>query len=57
MEKKEPILCVKNVSKSFPGVQALKGVNLRVYPGEVHALLCQHEQGAAHLYGLTNTDL
>ena len=49
MEKKEPILCVKNVSKSFPGVQALKGVNLRVYPGEVHALLWENGAGKSTL--------
>jgi ABC-type sugar transport system ATPase subunit len=30
---------VRGVIKSFPGVRALKGVNLRVFAGEVHALM------------------
>ena len=44
MKKNEMILRVKNVTKSFPGVKALKGVNLDIYSGEVHALL--GEKGA-----------
>ena len=27
------------VSKSFPGVKALDGINLKVRPGTVHALM------------------
>ena len=34
----QPILTVRGVTKSFPGVRALKGVDLTIYPGEVHAL-------------------
>lgn len=45
MEKREPVLRVGNITKTFPGVQALKGVNLDIYPGEVHALLGENGAG------------
>ena len=31
----EAILTLRDIQKSFPGVHALKGVSLNVYPGEV----------------------
>lgn len=34
-----------NITKSFPGVQALKGVELRVKHGEVHALVGENGAG------------
>jgi ribose transport system ATP-binding protein len=36
---KPPLLEVQGISKSFPGVRALKGVNLEVRSGEVQAVL------------------
>ncbi len=33
------LLKLENITKTFPGVQALKGVNLTVNKGEVHALI------------------
>ncbi len=45
----QPILEVRGVTKSFPGVRALKGVNLRVYPGEVHALMGENGAGKSTL--------
>jgi len=45
----EPILQVRGVTKSFPGVRALKGVELRVYPGEVHALMGENGAGKSTL--------
>ncbi|MBV9490790.1 MAG: sugar ABC transporter ATP-binding protein [Verrucomicrobia bacterium] len=44
-----PVLEVHGVTKSFPGVRALKGVNLRVFPGEVHALMGENGAGKSTL--------
>lgn len=41
----EYLLEMINISKSFPGVQALKGVELRVRYGEVHALVGENGAG------------
>ena len=41
----EPILHLKNVHKRFGPVHALKGVELLVYPGEVHALIGENGAG------------
>ena len=39
MENDQYLLRMVNVEKTFPGVRALKGVNLNVKRGEVHALV------------------
>lgn len=48
MEKK-PFIELQNISKSFPGVQALKDVNLSFYPGEIHALIGENGAGKSTL--------
>ncbi|WP_066646056.1 sugar ABC transporter ATP-binding protein [Christensenella timonensis] len=43
------ILEMKNISKSFFGVQVLENVNLQVRPGEVHVLLGENGAGKSTL--------
>ncbi|MHA3725225.1 sugar ABC transporter ATP-binding protein [Leucobacter sp. HY1910] len=45
----DPILRVSGVSKGFPGVQALQGVNLDVYSGEVLVLVGENGAGKSTL--------
>ncbi|MEQ5777414.1 sugar ABC transporter ATP-binding protein [Thalassospira sp. NFXS8] len=44
-----PVLELKNVSKTFPGVKALDGVGLRLFPGQVTALIGENGAGKSTL--------
>lgn len=44
-----PVLEVRNISKAFPGVQALSNVDFKVYPHEVVALIGENGAGKSTL--------
>jgi ribose transport system ATP-binding protein len=49
VEQAEPLLLMEGISKSFPGVVALRDAALRVERGEVHALIGQNGAGKSTL--------
>ncbi len=42
-------LTIQNLQKSYSGVQALKGVNLEIRPGEIHSLVGENGAGKSTL--------
>lgn len=45
MESSQPLFALRDVSKVFPGVRALDGVHLELYPGKVTALVGENGAG------------
>src|SRR5690606_18956137 len=46
------VLEAKGVSKSFPGVQALRDVDIDLAPGEIHALIGENGAGKSTLVSI-----
>src|SRR5690606_5937209 len=47
-----PLSELKDIKKGFPGVQALDGVSLSVYPGEIHAIIGENGAGKSTLMNI-----
>ena len=45
MENRKPLFAARDITKSFSGTQALKGVDLEVYPGEIVGLVGENGAG------------
>src|ERR1700681_2887012 len=48
-EQTAPILEMRGITKTFPGLTALSGVDFSIRPGEIHALLGQNGAGKSLL--------
>ncbi|MCB0156308.1 MAG: sugar ABC transporter ATP-binding protein [Anaerolineae bacterium] len=52
-----PLIELKAIKKGFPGVQALDGVSLSVYPGEIHAIIGENGAGKSTLMNILAGEL
>ena len=41
----QPLIRARNIVKSYGGVRALRGVDIEIFPGEVHAIMGENGAG------------
>lgn len=53
----EPLVELQDIKKQFPGVLALDGVSLQIYPGEIHAVIGENGAGKSTLINILAGEL
>ena len=53
----DPVLTLRGIRKAFPGVIAVDGVDLELYPGEIHALVGENGAGKSTLSAIAFGEL
>ncbi|MEW5783955.1 MAG: ABC transporter ATP-binding protein [Bacillota bacterium] len=52
-----PIISISNLAKSFGGLQAVKKVDLKIYPGERHSIIGPNGAGKTTLFNMISGEL
>ncbi len=50
----EPLVSMRNIHVRYENVEALRGVDFDLYPGEIHAIIGEHRAGKSSLVGILN---